>query len=354
MSEQLQRNESLQPLHEAASVLVQEMGEQPQERLDWLMQQTGESFGAVLLHVNSTSRGLSLEKHSFDGEGIQAGSLDGSIPPDQKDKITLLSELVTASQRHIATQTEQGEDAQTIMSQLAVAIPTVVNKLHLFADGNGRTSRMLRMVMRDGDQITPEKVETLVLKSGHEKYDTTPATAVELSVMDYMRNVNGTSEIIVSRDVVGKDTFPDEEGKEIMDKFPDIHPSVIRAYSDYSNFSETVRLMAKEDGVDSVSLTELFSQIEGNPERLAQFTSIYSGVRKQRVELLISGLTSELSIPLSVRDKEKSIHGWINYYRTRRGLDPIDPALIETIEDFQIAYCETFSPDRDSDLSQVA
>ena len=44
MSEQVKRTESLQPLHEIASGLVQEMGEQPQERLDWLMQQTGDSF----------------------------------------------------------------------------------------------------------------------------------------------------------------------------------------------------------------------------------------------------------------------------------------------------------------------
>jgi len=60
------------------------------------------------------------------------------------------------------------------MTELAVAIPTVVNKLHLFADGNGRTSRTLRMVLRDGDQITPEKVDALVNKTGYEKYDTTP------------------------------------------------------------------------------------------------------------------------------------------------------------------------------------
>jgi hypothetical protein len=346
MPELLQRNESLQPLHEIASGLVQEMGEQPQQRLDWLMQQTCESFGNVLLHVNSTARGLSPEDHNFDGEGVQAGMIGGSIPPDQEDKITLLGELVATTQLHIAAQTEKGEDAQTIMSELAVAIPTVVNKLHLFADGNGRTSRMLRMVMRDGDQITPEKVEALVHKNGYEKYDTTPGDPIETSVLRFMRSTNGASEIAVTDDVVDEDTFADEVHEDILRKFPQISRSVVRAYSDTANFSETVRLMDKDRATDKVSLAELFGKITDNPEELAKFTATYRGVRKQRVEVLIGGLTGEAPVPLSSSDKDKDVNNWINGPRTRMELPPIDPNRITTIQDFQTAYCETFAPQR--------
>jgi hypothetical protein len=346
MSEQLQRTESLQPLHEIASGLAHEMGEQQQQRLDWLMQQTGESFGNVLLHVNSTARGLSPEEHGFDGEGVQAGTIGGSIPPDQEDKITLLGELVSATQQHIATQSEKGEDPQTIMSELAVAIPTVVNKLHLFADGNGRTSRMLRMVLRDGDQLTPEKTEALVHKNGHEKYDTTPGNPIEISVLRYMRNINGASEVAVTDDVVDEDTFADEVHEDIKRKFPNISPSVIKAYSDGANFSETVRLLAKDKGADTISLSELFGQISDNPEELARFTAVYRGVRKQRVEILIRGLTGEVPVPLNGRDNEKDINNYINGPRSRMELPPIDPARITTIQDFQTAYCETFAPQR--------
>lgn len=346
MSEQLQRTDSLQPLHEIANGLVQEMGEQPQQRLDWLMQQTGESFGNVLLQVNSTARGLDKEEHIFDGEGVQAGTIDGSIPPDQEDKVILLDELVSKTQQHILVRSEKGEDPQAIVSELAVAIPTIVNKLHLFADGNGRTSRMLRMVLRDGDQITPEKVEALVHKNGYEKYDTTPATAVETSVLRYMRSVNGASEIAVTDDVVDEDTFADEVHEDIKRKFPNISHSVVKAYSDRSNFSETVRLLGKEKGVDSVSLSDLFSKITDSPEELARFTATYRGVRKQRVELLIGGLIGEIPVPLNVHNKEKDISNWINDPRTDMGLAPIDPALIDSAQDFQIAYCETFAPQR--------
>lgn len=346
MSEKLQRTESLQPLHEIANGLAQEMGEQPQERLDWLMQQTGESFGNVLLRVNSTARGLNPEEHDFDGEGVQAGTIGGSIPPDQEDKITLLGELMSTAQQHIVAQSEKGDDPQTIMSELAVAIPTVVNKLHLFADGNGRTSRMLRMVLRDGDQLTPDKVEALVHKNGYEKYDTTPGSPIETSVLRHMRNINGASEISVTDDVVDEDTFADEVHEDILRKFPHINPSVIKAYSDTANFSETVRLIAKDKGVDTVSLSELFGQVADNPEDLARFTAVYRGVRKQRVEVLIGGLTGEHPVPLSVHDKDREVSNWVNGPRKHQDLPPIDPNRINTIQDFQMAYCETFAPQR--------
>ncbi len=345
--EQPQRTESLQPFHEIASDLAHEMGEQPQQRLDWLMRQTGESLGNLMLRVNSTVLGLNPEEHRFDGENVRAGGIGGSIPPDQEDKIMLLGELVSVTQQHIRARSERGEDPQTIMSELAVAIPTVINKLHLFADGNGRTSRMLRMVLRDGDQLTHEKTEALVHKKGYEKYDTTPAGPIEMSVESYMRSVNGASGIVVIDDVVDENTFVIDQIYEVIEqKFPDISPKIINPYLDTANFSETVRLMGKYKGADTVRLSELFSQITKNPGELAKFTAVYRGVRKQRVELLIGGLTGEVPVPLSVEDKEKSINDWFNGPRTRMALPPIDLASINTIQDFQMAYCETFAPQR--------
>lgn len=347
MSETLQRAESLQPLHELANGLVQEMGEQPEQRLEWLMQQTGESFGNSLLHLNSTVRGLNHEAHDFDGDGVQAGMVAGSIPPDQEDKITLLGELMDSTKQHIARQMENGEDPQTIMTEIAVAIPTVVNKLHLFADGNGRTSRMLRMVLRDGDQITPEKVDTLVNKKSIEKYDTTPGGPIETSIMRYMRAKNGAGELSVTDDVVDEDTFADEVHEDIQRAFPNIDPITIKAYSDPANFNETVRLIGKSEGITgSVSLKELFGKVSEDPSELAKFKETYRAVRKQRVELLINGLLGEETIPLSGRDKDGDIKGWFNSQRQRLGLTPIDPDKIQTIQDFQMAYTETFSPQR--------
>ena len=353
MSEQLHHTESLQPQHELVNSLVQEMGEQPQQRLDWLMQQTGESFGNILIQLNSAARELDKQKHTFDGEDVVAGSVGGSVPPDQEDKIILIDELIYATQQRISAGLKKGEDPQAIVNELAVAIPTIVNKLHLFADGNGRTSRILRMLLRDGDQITPEKVEAAVQKKGKEKYDTTPVPAVETSVLRYMRSINGPSEINISRDLVDGEYIWQEEIDEIRKKFPNISPSVLRAYGDGDNFMDAVDLLAIEKGVDSVSLSDLFAQIADSPEELAKFTAAYRSVRKQKVELLIGALMSEVAIPLNVPDKEIAIHKYINQARKSQGLAPIDPALIDTAQKFQYEYCEAFSPKRTVALSRA-
>lgn len=63
------------------------MGERPEQRLDWLMQQTGESFGNVLLQVNSTARGIGTETHDFDGHNVQAGTIGGSIPQTKRIRL---------------------------------------------------------------------------------------------------------------------------------------------------------------------------------------------------------------------------------------------------------------------------
>lgn len=255
--------------------------------------------------------------------------------------------LISNAQQHIGAQTEKGEDPQTIVSELAVALPTVINKLHLFADGNGRTSRIMRMVLRDGDQITPDKVEVLVHKKGIEKYDTTPSGPVERSIMNYMRTNNGAGELKVTDDVVDEDTFADEVNEDILRAFLTIDPIVVKAYSDSANFSETVRLLGKDAGAtQNVSLLELFGKVSEEPNELAKFTVTYRAVRKQRAELLITGLLGTETIPLTTRDKDRDASQWFNTLRQRTGLAAIELSKINTVQDFQMAYTETFSPQR--------
>jgi len=352
MSEKLQRNQSLEPLQELTTNLVQEMGgEQPEQRINWLMNQNGETFGRMLLDVNGTARGLVPEEHRFDGEGVQAGMVGGSIPPDQEDKVTLLSELVQSSQAHAQKRLEEGADAQTVMTELAVAIPTVVNKLHLFADGNGRTSRTLRMVLRDGDQITPEKVDALVNKTGYEKYDTTPAGPVERAIMRAMRKENGTEGYSVADDVIDddfmEDIFADDGlGKLFEEQIPGIDISIVKAYRDSFNFGETVRLIAKSKELgEKVSLKSVL-EATADPEELRNFTEVYRCVRKQRAELLIQGMLNEREIPVPQDEDGRDVNTWINNARKRNGLSVIDPTTIRTVQDFQMAYEETFSPQR--------
>lgn len=355
MSEKLQRNQSLEPLHEIATNLVHEMGgEQPEQRINWLMNQNGETFGSLLLDVNGTARGLAPDEHRFDGKGVQAGTVGGSIPPDQEDKFTLLDELVQHSQAHAQKRLEEGADAQTVMTEIAVAIPTVVNKLHLFADGNGRTSRILRMVLRDGDQITSDKVDALINKIGYERYDTTPASPVERAIMRAMLRENGTESISVADDVIDdnfmEDIFADDGlDKLFEERIPGIDVRIVKAYRDSFNFDETIRLIAKEKELgEKVSLKSVL-EATTDPEELNKFVDTYRGVRKQRAELLIQGMLNEKEIPVPEDEDGRNVDVWVNNARRRNGLSVIEPSAIRTIQDFQMAYEETFSPQRDAE-----
>lgn len=346
MSENQRRTESLPPLQEAIQGLANEMGALPSDRLNWLMQQDGVSFGGTLQEINSSTRSLNPQEHTFDGKYVVAGTIGGSFPPEQEDKVILLDTLITAAQQHIERQRQDNVDPQTILNEIAVSIPTVVNKLHLFADGNGRTSRLLRMVLRDADLVTPTKTEAAVRSDGFDRYDATPVGPIETSIRHRMRQVNQTTEITILDDLVDPFALADEHSDEILSAYPDIDRSLIRAYHDSPNFNEAVRLLAKVEGERSISLDELFGRIAHNPQDLEAFTNAYRDVRRQEVELLIQGLMGGSPIPLIISDRISATNTHINNPRKRQGLAPIDPKNLNTIQDFQMAYCETFSPDR--------
>lgn len=353
MSEEtLQRSQSLEPLYSLTTSLAETVGVSAEERINWLIVQTGESFGRLLTDVNATVRDLLPEEHSFDGDGIKAGEIRRSIPPDQEDKVGLLDELVRQSQAHAQWRLGEGADAQTVMSELAMAMPTVVNKLHLFDEGNGRTSRILRMVLRDADQLMPDKVDVLVHKKGLQTYDTSPIDPVEMAVMQTMRTDNHTAEgYAIQNDVDNGEAMPDEmfgnDDLELVlkDRLPGVDSRVIKAYRDSFNFMETIRLMAKEEGMGGqISLKSMIEQTTTR-EGLESFLQTYRGVRKQRAELLMSGLIGTRELPLP-GDNDREVYLWANYARKPMGLSLVDPSQIHYARQLQMAYMETFSPQR--------
>jgi hypothetical protein len=207
------------------------------------------------------------------------------------------------------------------------------------------------MVLRDGDQITPEKVDALVNKTGYEKYDTTPAGPVERAIMPAMRKENGTEGYSVADDVIDddfmEDIFADDGlGKLFEEQIPGIDISIVKAYRDSFNFGETVRLIAKSKELgEKVSLKSVL-EATADPEELRNFTEVYRCVRKQRAELLIQGMLNEREIPIPQDEDGRDVNTWINNARKRNGLSVIDPTTIRTVQDFQMAYEETFSPQR--------
>jgi len=57
-------------------------------------------------------------------------------------------------------------------------------------------------------------------------------------------------------------------------------------------------------------------------------------------------MLNEREIPVPQDEDGRDVNTWINNARKRNGLSVIDPTTIRTVQDFQMAYEETFSPQR--------
>lgn len=353
MTEQI-RTET-QPLVEAyVTDVAAEMGETPVERLEWFMNQNQESFGTLLITLNATARGIDPQAHSFDGEGVKAGTVGASVPPDQEDKVTLMSDLLSSSQNFARERVEEGDDPEEVLLELAMAVPTMVNKLHMFGDGNGRTSRLTRLLLRDGNAVTPDKLDNAIHKTvAEEKYDTTPTPPIENAVKQQMRVDNDTVHLRVTERLLGDDNLIDGHYDSIHEAFPDMDGRVINAYWDTFNFWQTASSVARKHGHPPDQPLELTDVLRAATDEagVVEFLEAYRTVRYQRVQVLMEGLLGNREVPMKSHDLPDAVDRYVNRMRASKGQSPVACDAIRTIKDFQMAYEEAFSPDHQMALA---
>lgn len=348
-----QRVQSIEPLLALTERLANQIGKNPKDRVTWLLEQTSESFSQFLVDINQVVRCLESKDHWFDGENVR---IRMSFQPDQEDKLTLLEQLIDRAQEYTLQQIRAQKEEQLIMTDLAASIPSAVVYLHLFINGNGRTTRILRYLLRDSDQTSDEKLMNIVQKKTIAIHDTTLHASVERSVLKYLNAKYGHENYKIVDDIDDEDgdwpiTFCPEIGgsSRIRKLFPTLNRSVERAYFD-DTFHATVISFIEHSKCKSnnISITNIFTELVNDPESLKEFLAINKKIRKEYASILVDGLLDLVSIPLYFpsEDRTKSIENWINHDRRRLNLQPVDPSSINTIHDLQRAYCETFSPPR--------
>ena len=97
-----------------------------------LEQVSFDAYKDVLVQLNGIARDLPILKRSFDGQGVQLkGFMSEAFLPRDEDKEALLE----YSYAQIGKVKNKGDEAYMLAS--------VINAVHLFEDGNGRTSRIL-------------------------------------------------------------------------------------------------------------------------------------------------------------------------------------------------------------------
>lgn len=126
----------------------------PENRLDFMESQDGESFYRIAQHINARLRGeksILLRRDPAE----RGAFLPALHTPSYDDKVPAFLKGYQAIQEYIA---DSSDSIDKKVSSVAMAVEALCIWVHPFNDGNGRTSRFLAKLIEDG----MEDVDTLV------------------------------------------------------------------------------------------------------------------------------------------------------------------------------------------------
>lgn len=135
---------------------------------------------------------------------------------------------------------------QEVLDRAAVALPVIISKLHLFANGNGRTSRLLRMLIRDGTAHADTSIDAIVNKD-IVNYDASPHPEIDRAISEAIMEERDVPETKLVDDL-DSDSDLEPEGDPNFspsENFANIDPSFINIRMDYLNFNILARDFAK-------------------------------------------------------------------------------------------------------------
>ena len=169
----------------------------PTVRRDHLSRVSSDNFISMLQRIRQITETGEATEYPFDGYGVATGTL---LPPNHDDKPRLLC-AAWGTVKDILNNTEY-TDQQALDYVSVVAAISVVD-VHPFADGNGRSSRLLSYAIATGGQ-NPEDIQNIISKSGREFWKV--RTIPEISPHSGARNVPPD----IVRDRLGDYMTPEE------------------------------------------------------------------------------------------------------------------------------------------------
>ncbi len=124
-----------------------------------------EEFEEFVVRVNGIARDVPINDRKPDGETVYLSGFDEAFVPRQEDKELILADAYAAMEK-----IRFGDEAYLL--------PAIINATHLFADGNGRTSRIFHTLLTkfDSEKDFEEKLRMAIGENGRcETEDINPA-----------------------------------------------------------------------------------------------------------------------------------------------------------------------------------
>lgn len=99
-----------------------------------------DQFMGFIIRINGIARDIPISERKTDGRGVYLSGYDEAQVPNHDDKEKILKEVFDVIDK-------------VKREELPFLIPAAVNAVHLFADGNGRTSRVLHLLLTKFDNF---------------------------------------------------------------------------------------------------------------------------------------------------------------------------------------------------------
>lgn len=239
-----------------------------------------EIFKDFLIRLNGLIRDIPIAERDFDGETVHlSGAMGYVLMPKHEDKKELL--------RH-AFDSLQKVDQEDV----AYLLPAVINALHLFNDGNGRTSRIFHLLLRkypDKETFLGEARNALGESGRYNSFDINPGL-IDIDIESAVLKIHGWE--------LKSDGKLDLSGHfmvaAVEDRFDEKHP-----------FLDSAKQLLNIRRADSLYLREAIEEALG--ERVNKVITEY-GKRKMISPYKMLGI-------LSGEDWEKIFE---NYYQLKR------------------------------------
>lgn len=249
-------------------------------------------FEDFLIRLNGIARNISIHKRTVDGAEVQlSGFVETVELPRSEDKEGLLRYAY-----------EKGKTMET--GDLKYLLPSVINAVHLFADGNGRTSRIIHLLLRE--YATKEEFDSELRKALNEygrfdSYDINPGFIGHELMQEVLKKHGwifnkehpyGTHEYIkggiASVEIRGpnKEIIPNELAGKLFDLSADNGYYVVTAV--YMELGEEIQNFMSEYGNDKelrISPKKMLKIL--HPEQWQKILGIFYELKKEQVETLV-------------------------------------------------------------------
>jgi len=284
-------SKNIEPLHGQKFETVFSDEEHKREFLENL---SAEEFSQLLNGLNGILRNKKKEDWEMDGETVALESMfwgTGYVPPRQEDKSALLAEVLSS----VKVMSQEGRD----LKDVALVVSASLNAIHPYLDANGRTSRMIYLLLTKGfNAETKKEFQAVLSESGRDRVNIDPGL-IQGEITDLIKKELGINSKEILPETVGG-LWREKRGED-LEFGSDVEENQKKLFSELLRKDDEYFFFAVKQYVDNNSLESKyirnfprFSRVlvedlvkDLDSEGVNQILANYRNFKKEYVEKLI-------------------------------------------------------------------